>query len=623
MTAWRDNIDLAVEIAFGYGPLDTSPVWTDVTDDVRQRWGITITRGSTSEFSPLSVGTMRLRLDNSTRTYDPDYTSGPYFGDLVPMVPIKLTATLGATAVVLFAGFVTGWPLDWQNNSDGTADVTAIDGTRFLSNVELAGSAWEAVAVADGAIMVAPLQESTGGYKDVVSARTSSGAWDLIPGTGTLPLGSSATVVANIGAGSGYLRIPSTASLSAAPKTLEWWSTFAANGATVDGAEVGYVHDTNDYMDALFTTTGVYVSYSNQADNKSTFAEIPYIPATDDHHFVLAADASNVYLYVNGRPAGTQAHTGAAFSGSLYPGLVVGATEQAGIGNAAVYPTELGQTPVTAHYVAGLHAFGHPTGERGGDRIDRCLDEIGWPVSRRDIDRGGTLQGPYLPGGQRFVDYSRQVADSERGLVFVNAAGDVVFRSRRSLWAAGTAPVFSCAGSGIEIAEFVPSGNHVDNITNVVTASYGSIGGITRDDDTSRDRYGDGRRLVQCPTIDQAQFASELAAYMVREGKDPRTFVQRLRCHMRIASGLNDFATLAAVDLGDIAEVRHTPLDIGNESSYLIILAGIQHQIGGSQWDVTLYGSPAPTQSDAAPYYTIGDATLGRVGAAYGNQVPF
>lgn len=77
------------EIAFGNTPADASPTWTDVSSDLRK---FQISRGRQYELNQIDPGSASVTLKNLSRQYDPEYTSGPHFPNVVPLVPIRLSA---------------------------------------------------------------------------------------------------------------------------------------------------------------------------------------------------------------------------------------------------------------------------------------------------------------------------------------------------------------------------------------------------------------------------------------------------------------------------------------------------------------------------------------------------
>lgn len=68
------------------------------------------------------TGTLSLNLDNRARTFDPNYALGPYFGKLVPGVPVALEVQyaigLSVGTYPLFYGFVDDWEQRYGNAGD-------------------------------------------------------------------------------------------------------------------------------------------------------------------------------------------------------------------------------------------------------------------------------------------------------------------------------------------------------------------------------------------------------------------------------------------------------------------------------------------------------------------------
>jgi len=642
MVAWRDGIDITVEMAFGDAPKAASPTWTDVSAYVRRP--IIINRGTTSELSGISPGLLSLRLDNRDRRFDPDYAAGPYYGDLVPMVKVRVQATYDATTVSLFTGFITGWTQQWILGGDGTVEVSAVDGSRFVQSAQLAGSAYAAAVL--GTTWLAyywPLQTATGLIDLGPTPKTaliSTGAGVVAPSleTETLPIGEASALTTT--AESGF----SASGLSSdEPRSVEAWLFGTGAGSTIIAA-------TTDCWIQLEWNGGVVTAtFSNGSEGDYAEAEASF--DTNGSHVVACADLSSLYLYVDGRPAATATLGSGAVSGPAPNAMVTSITSTGtAISHLAYYSDDLSAATVTAHYIAGVTAYGHPYGERSGERIDRALDEIDWPAGQRSIDTGDTVQGPYLPGSQVFLDYARQVTDSEQGVIFFDVDGNIAFRGRNSLWTASrTAPLFADDSGGLPLLDengdplldensdplldetvavryfnLRPAGNHVDTIRNIATTSYSTVGAITQRDQTSIDAYGESRQFTDCPTIDDANTASQLSAYIVRERKDPKVFVEQIDCHMRLtAGGINQFATLAGLELADIALVRHTPNGVTPSVTRTVMVAGITHTIDNAQWDVSLFCGSAPAQYDAVPYLTLGDPVYGRIGATADNRVPF
>lgn len=125
-----------VEIAFDDGPYTASPRWTDVTSYVR---GMDIDRGRSDDWGSF-YGSASVVLDNRTRRFDPFYTSGTYYGKLLPRRQIRITATtpLSATVYPVFRGFIAGWPPSWTDAGyDSTVSLSCFDALGLLQSENL------------------------------------------------------------------------------------------------------------------------------------------------------------------------------------------------------------------------------------------------------------------------------------------------------------------------------------------------------------------------------------------------------------------------------------------------------------------------------------------------------
>lgn len=123
-----------VEIAFDDGPYVASPTWTDVTSYVR---GMSTDRGRSDDWGDF-YGSASVTLDNRTRLFDPFYTSGTYYGKLLPRRQIRITATYGATSYPVFRGYIAGWPPVWTDaGKDSTVTLSCMDALGLLASETL------------------------------------------------------------------------------------------------------------------------------------------------------------------------------------------------------------------------------------------------------------------------------------------------------------------------------------------------------------------------------------------------------------------------------------------------------------------------------------------------------
>ncbi len=132
---------LKVEVAFDTKPTEAA-TWTDVTEYLRGP--LTITRGRQKELDQIQCGSAELVLDNRDRRFDPYYDLGPYYGKLLPMRRVRISATApdGETYWPVFTGYVESWtPETYVDSSrDSVVHVQLVDGFEPLARAMLNGA---------------------------------------------------------------------------------------------------------------------------------------------------------------------------------------------------------------------------------------------------------------------------------------------------------------------------------------------------------------------------------------------------------------------------------------------------------------------------------------------------
>lgn len=130
-------VDLRVEIAFTSDPGGGNPVYQDVSSDVL---AVSTKRGRQYELDTIQPSTLTLRLDNGDRAFDPTFTGSPYYPNVLPMRPIRVSAIYAGVTYYLFTGYVERWPITWEAPAWGSATLSGIDGMTTLAAAMVTGS---------------------------------------------------------------------------------------------------------------------------------------------------------------------------------------------------------------------------------------------------------------------------------------------------------------------------------------------------------------------------------------------------------------------------------------------------------------------------------------------------
>ena len=127
------------ELALGYNPGDAAPVYTDVSAYLRS---FHIVRGRQYELNQMQAGTCDIVLKNLDRAFDPTYSSSPYYPNLRPMVPVRISAVFQSVTYRLFTGYVERFPQNRTGPTYAETQIQAVDGFELLTNSVLPGTTY-------------------------------------------------------------------------------------------------------------------------------------------------------------------------------------------------------------------------------------------------------------------------------------------------------------------------------------------------------------------------------------------------------------------------------------------------------------------------------------------------
>lgn len=105
-------------------------VFTDISDKM-----ITIrtTRGKNRDLDVFDTGRTTIRLNNDDRSFDPNYPSSPYAGNIIPRRPVRITTD----GVRMFTGSIDDWNFDYNPGGGSLAEIVASDDFTLLARQDL------------------------------------------------------------------------------------------------------------------------------------------------------------------------------------------------------------------------------------------------------------------------------------------------------------------------------------------------------------------------------------------------------------------------------------------------------------------------------------------------------
>ena len=622
-----DDIHVTVEMAFGFAPLSTDPDWVPVTDYVR---GVDVSRGRNSEFTTYGPGTASLRLDNRDRRFDPEYTSGPFYGDLVPMVPVRITATRAGTVYTVFYGFVTGWPTAYNTaNTDAVASVNCVDGTRLLGNTRLNPAFYNTVVTEPSFSLYYPLQEwvavpyTSGGLpKELVGSYPTSGGVPVRTGSslvefdGYFPVEQSSMITAESFSVAHQTAVSGEAFTTPAIRTIEFFIANNTNAGTVtafdliaDGTATGSIISFDfDLNSSGQITDFLFRNYADGIEvNPASLT--PFTIISQDNigaHVVVTNDTAEVRFYVDGQLVATEAKTSTISpSGSGNGNLTqLSLATDMYWSNLAFYGDTFVLADVERHYEASRGFLDDLTNARLG----RILDAAGWPTGWRDLDTGVQSVATLLEGNT--MDRVRQIGDAEQGAVFVNREGNVEFVNRTVSDAVSVTALFDDAGTDLPFTGVQVDSNTVDAIRNRVETRF-RTGTVVVSDAASIAAYGESSQSLDLSLIDDQATAEAIGGVVLARGKDPRTRIRQLQVTLR-ADTANLLPVLAQLELADDVTVSFTPTGVGDELWRAVRVQGVSHSITPERWDCQLYLAPGPIGTNG-PLVVLDDDTYGKL----------
>jgi len=110
-------------------------VLIDVTQYVRN---FSVKRGRSTTLAKFTAGQANVTLDNRTRIFDPTFTTGTYYNQILPRKQI----VIDRDSEVIYTGLIEDWNFNYDVSGQSLAEVSASDGFTLIANqLRTAGTA--------------------------------------------------------------------------------------------------------------------------------------------------------------------------------------------------------------------------------------------------------------------------------------------------------------------------------------------------------------------------------------------------------------------------------------------------------------------------------------------------
>lgn len=156
-------------------------IFFDVTDSVRS---IAIKRGKNQSLDQYEAGLANVVFNNNDRTFDPEYPSSPYFGQIIPKRQIRISSA----GEVAFTGIIDDWGLNYDPDGDSTASAACSDALVYFSKQNLSERTNSVQASGDRLATILSLPEVDWPVteRDIETGNMTLGADTIAEGTNAL-----------------------------------------------------------------------------------------------------------------------------------------------------------------------------------------------------------------------------------------------------------------------------------------------------------------------------------------------------------------------------------------------------------------------------------------------------
>lgn len=576
-----------VEIGFDHGPYELNPTWTPVTEWV---WSMTIDRGRSDDWGDFD-GSASVVLNNRDRRFDPYFTSGPYYGKLLPRRQIRIRAQTIEAGVTtthdVFRGFIDGWNPEWTDaGTNSSVTLSCFDAFQLLGSEQLPAD-WSREYVLSTAprhywpcdepitpYTAGGVIQDYGSYpQNLITTALATGGEQLAAGL----VNSSVQGTGGVSAASGYGVI-----LGASNFTVSMWAVLDSDVTTSYG-EIGNCSWTLGFTSATSKYTVLIDDYANsglyrQYTTTGTFDG----GAIRMFSFSFNVTSKAFALYLDGVAVATTVITG----GSFYIPL----GEQTNIGGGQIQQLIIWTSVVSQATIQEIWKYSTVTlPETTSARFQRIMAQSLFPNaltspaaspvnSVLDITDDAPFIAPEL----------RKVATSEGGPIFVSKAGVVTMFSQLQQFtqtkSVTSQVTYGDGGTDMgTTVQLTPDGDSMRNVVNV-TMSQGGV--FNQRNSTSLNAYGEASMSLdtQVQTLANAQALANIST-----GWGGNIY-PRLSPVDVVLDAANIWKPTLELELMERITVKVKP-PTGNVVTVPMLVQSIRHSVVPGYWQTTLEGS--------------------------------
>lgn len=608
-----------VYIAFDDGPYTASPSWTEVTQYVRN---LSTHRGRSSDFDQFDTGTAQVTLDNRDRRFDPFYTSGPYYGKLLPRRQIRIVGQIGGTTYDVFRGYIAGWPVTWSEaGKDSTVTIQCFDALGLMANEQVPTDWADFYTRAQSPTVYFKGNDSQGtailrdaisnGVKTMTNTNAATNP-NFFEAPGLAPGAPSTSVfcASYTGANLTDTQTPAGAIAGDYPiLSLSVW--LKATGTTTQGYNQIRVGNNGGRVSVYYNSSAIRLTFSRFGISGTPNLDIDaaYVPNLGQafHIFLIVNNSTSPTVYINGQAATYTSAVGGSGSGGVWP-LQINANF-ANFQELAVWE----RVNFTAADVATIYNAGAARlTETTSARVNRLLGTTSWPSTLTTVPTSPVGTVAEIGTGNGVIPEMQLVADSEGGELYVSKSGVLTMTARRDVFnatrSANVQATITDSGVGLRYGTELEIRYDADNLKNDVTVNLSGDGEVNVTNPVTIAAYGAAATMIETQ-LDSTASATDLATLEL--GVEGVLVPQISPIDVSPNTAAADWQSILGLEVLDRVTFKRTPT-VGNQFSRAALVNAIDHQVEPGVWRTQLTLSMRYTSP-----LTLDDPVLGKLDYNY------